>query len=213
MAEQKKPPIAQQPVQAAQSKKTLPVKPAKRSIFLRLLLILFILVMLLGVGLAAGVYLNLIDLQQIAQTYKLYDYPVLSKYFSKPVTNFETVEIEQDEPTSQQPQQEQPPAVTPIQPPAPSPNKEAETVDLEKQIKLRQQEELKKITKLARLYSNMKPEEAVPIMNQLDDEIVIAIFSRMEEEQAAKILALMDAKRAARISQEMIKVKPVSTQL
>ena len=50
----------------------------------------------------------------------------------------------------------------------------------------------------------MKPEEAVPILTQLDDSTVVAVLNKMEEDQAAKILAQFDPAKAAQISQAML---------
>lgn len=184
--------------------------PPKRSLF-RKLIPVFAFLVLLGLAFAGGVYLNYIDLSKMAQ-----QIPVLGKYVPQPKTNFETVPLEQDSqmplPNSQEAQLQ-----SPNQPPNPMPGesspegkKTLDKVDLEKEIKLHQQEENKKISKMARLYASMKPEEAVPIMKQLDDDAIIAVLNRMEEEQAAKILALFDAGRAARLSQSMMRV-PVKT--
>ncbi len=63
----------------------------------------------------------------------------------------------------------------------------------------------KTIAKLSRLYSSMKPEEAVAIMKHLDDQTIILILSKMEEDQAAKILASFNTDQAARLTQKMIK--------
>lgn len=208
MAEQKKPGAKTQ-AQIKPSSKVSPAKPQKKSNILKLILIGFLLMIILGAGFAAGVYLNIIDIQKIAQTYKLHEYPVLNKYFPPPqTTNFETIPLDQELPTLQPPAVNTPSA--PVTAPLPAVDKQAaEKAELEKQIKLRQIEEAKKITKLARLYGAMKPDEAVSIMNQLDDETVLAIFSRMEDEQVAKILALFEAKRAASLTQDMLKIKPI----
>ncbi|MEM5771059.1 MAG: magnesium transporter MgtE, partial [Bacillota bacterium] len=56
------------------------------------------------------------------------------------------------------------------------------------------------ISRLARLYGNMKPEEAAPIMKELDDDLVVTLLRKMEDEQAAKILSAMEAQRAARLT-------------
>lgn len=56
---------------------------------------------------------------------------------------------------------------------------------------------------LANYYANMKPAEAVKIMNNLDDETIIGILINLENEQAGKILAAMDPKRAAIIVSKM----------
>jgi len=54
--------------------------------------------------------------------------------------------------------------------------------------------------RLAKMYENMKPRQAAPIMSALDMEIILDILARMKEREAARILANMDAALAARIS-------------
>jgi len=53
--------------------------------------------------------------------------------------------------------------------------------------------------KLALYYGQMKPKNAVAIMDKLDVQTVIGILDRLDEEQAAKILSAMDPERAAKI--------------
>ena len=57
--------------------------------------------------------------------------------------------------------------------------------------------------RLAKMYENMKPAQAAPILSALDMEIVLDIMGRMKEREAARILAQMDAEFAARISTEL----------
>lgn len=57
--------------------------------------------------------------------------------------------------------------------------------------------------RLAKMYENMKPQQAAPIMSALDMEIILDIMGRMKEREAARILANMDAGLAARISTEL----------
>lgn len=171
---------------------------------LKKMLIAFVIIMLAGVGFALGIYLKLIDLSGIAAKWKLHDYPVIGQYFTPPKTNFEPVEIEDQKDSL--PGSSNPPVVqSPVQPPAlvPPPN----NIDRDKQAKIKQQEEAKRISKLARLYENMKPDEAMAILSKLDDATIIDIFSKMDESQVAKIMAQFDADRAARISQAMLKGK------
>lgn len=59
------------------------------------------------------------------------------------------------------------------------------------------------VTKLAKMYEAMKPNQAAPIMSVLDLDIILDIMSRMKERQAAKILANMDAGLAAQVSTRM----------
>lgn len=63
------------------------------------------------------------------------------------------------------------------------------------------------ISKVSRVYSDMKPEEAVGIFNGLDDQTVVALLQKMNEDQAAKILARMDAQRAGILSKELLQYK------
>lgn len=207
MAEKNRPALKGQ-AQARPAAKLPPAKPQKKNHTLNALLIFFLIVGILGAGFAAGIFLNIIDVQKLGQTYKLYDYPLVGKYFTKPQTNFETLPL--DEQSSKEQATTNIPAANPAIPPSVTETKMADKADLEREIKAKQLEEQKRLSKLARLYGAMKPYEAVTIMNQLDDETVLAIFSRMEEEQVSKILALLDAKRAARLTQEMIKAKPTS---
>ena len=78
-------------------------------------------------------------------------------------------------------------------------------LEKEKMLKKQQQEENKRIGRLARLYGGMKPDEAVGILNRLDDAEVLAIMGKMEEEQVSKILPLFDSSRAARLTQSMMR--------
>jgi hypothetical protein len=187
---------------------TAPVagKPKKSGILLKLFLVFFLLLLLAGGGFAAGVYLKFIDIPQIAQQYKLYDYPVIGqivgKYFPKTATNFETVELPPEtEPVAQQPVQL--PPEKPETPAATAPDKDKVALDAKK-------DETKRISRLARLYGEMKPDEAVPILNQLDDATVLAILGKMEDGQVAKILSQFDPKRSARLTEDMLKgPKPI----
>ena len=183
--------------------------PPGSGIGLKVMVILVTLLILVTIGFAAGVYLKFIDVEKLARDMKLDQYPVIGNYLPK--TNFETVELAEETIPAQQdvpvnPNQSQKPAsVFPV-PQVINPNL-ITPEDLEKQAKLRQQEENKRISKLARLYGSMKPDAATAIMKELDDATVLAIFSKMEEEQVAKILALFDSKRAASLTQDMLKGK------
>ncbi|MPM20336.1 hypothetical protein SDC9_66765 [bioreactor metagenome] len=170
---------------------------------LKKLLILFVILMLAGVGFGLGIYLKLIDPQAIISNLKLHEYPVIGQYFTPPKTNFEPVEIE-DIPLGSL--EAQLPAAQPVQQDKPIVLSPGDS-ESEKIAKAKQLEETKRISKVARLYENMKPEEVVLIMNKLDDDMVIAIFNKMDESQVAKVMALFDTDRAARLSQAMLKVK------
>ena len=57
--------------------------------------------------------------------------------------------------------------------------------------------------RLAKMYENMKPAQAAPILSALEMDILLDIMTRMKEREAARILAKMDAGLAARISTEL----------
>ena len=57
--------------------------------------------------------------------------------------------------------------------------------------------------RLAKMYENMKPAQAAPILSALDMDIILDILARMKEREAARILANMDTGLAARISTEL----------
>lgn len=63
------------------------------------------------------------------------------------------------------------------------------------------------LSKTARIYSGMKPEEAVQILDNVEDDTVVELLRKMDEQQAAKILALMDSSRAAVLSRKLLLAK------
>lgn len=184
-----------------------PPKKKAGGIF-KILTIGIIVIMLGSIGFAAGVYLKLIDVHKIVDQYKLYEYPLVGKYFPKQQTNFEPVELAQPvESAGGAVQNEAPRTVQPLQQTPEPPKPPPDSIEQEKQIKVKQQEEAKRLSKMARLYGEMKADEAVGVLNQLDDETALAILGKMEDDQVAKILVVMDAKKAARFTQMMLKGK------
>jgi flagellar motility protein MotE (MotC chaperone) len=84
------------------------------------------------------------------------------------------------------------------------------TADLQGQItklqdEKRQYDEARdqSVRKLAKMYENMKPVEAAPILSALDVETVLEVLKRMKERPAAKILAQLEPGLAAQISMRM----------
>ena len=201
------------PKSAAETQMLTEVKEnSKLAKWYKLAVLILLLIILAGLGFAAGIFLRIIDVQKLANDWKLAEYPIIGSLISKPQTNFEAVEL--------------PPDITPIPPLKPS-NSVLEQApplpaqmqpgiltkeDIEKQEKVKKQEETKRISRLTRLYSEMKPDEAVVILKELDDNTVIAILEKMEDSQSAKILSLFEPKRAAKISDDMLKgrAKPLS---
>jgi len=69
-----------------------------------------------------------------------------------------------------------------------------------------EQAESARVTKLARLYDSMRPDDVAKLFENLDDKVVLSILPKMKSVNAAKILGIMPPKRAARISTKMITV-------
>lgn len=186
-------------------------KKSSLNIF-KIIAIILVLLMLSAVGFAVGVYLKLIDIPGMAEKWKLYDYPVIGQYFTKPQMNFEPVPIDdQQDPQAMAPGANPPvpaalPAIQQANPPL-----IISDMEKEKLAKLKQQEDNKRISKLARLYGAMKAEDAVTVLNKLNDADVLAILNKMEDDQVSKILSLMEATRAARLTEIMLKGQGAST--
>ncbi|MDR7865458.1 MAG: magnesium transporter MgtE [Sporomusaceae bacterium] len=201
MAEKKKQPEKEKPGAKTAAAKA-PAKKNKFRFLLMATLVLLVLLMLAGGSLYAAVFFKFIDVDALAAQYNLASYPVIGRYFAKPAaTNFETVDLPPEA-------AKETPAPAPAAQAAPAPAAAAASPD---ELKAREakakQEEAKRISRLARLYAEMKPDEAAPILNQLDDPTVLAIFNKMEDSQVAKLMALFDARRAARLTQDMLKGK------
>lgn len=59
--------------------------------------------------------------------------------------------------------------------------------------------------RLARIFSAMKPDEAAPVLAQLDDAQLEGILLAMQGRNAAPILAEMDPERAAALSRKVLR--------
>ena len=65
----------------------------------------------------------------------------------------------------------------------------------------REAAEKKRISKLARIYGNMKAEEAAEALGYVEADTAVLIMQKMDEDAAGKILAKMDPSLAAQITQ------------
>jgi len=59
--------------------------------------------------------------------------------------------------------------------------------------------------RLARIFAAMKPDEAAPVLAQLEDHELEGILLAMQGRNAAPILAEMDPERAARVSRRVLR--------
>lgn len=73
--------------------------------------------------------------------------------------------------------------------------------DIEAQTAAREAAEKKRISKLARIYDSMKPEDAAKALDGVEPETVVLILQKMNEGSAANVLAKMEPMMAAQITQ------------
>ena len=72
---------------------------------------------------------------------------------------------------------------------------------IEEQRAKREAEEKKRVTRLARIYENMKPEQAANALVNVDWDTTVLIFQRMNEDSVAQILAKMEPEAAAQLTE------------
>ena len=75
--------------------------------------------------------------------------------------------------------------------------------EIEAQQRVLSEEKERSVGRLAKMYENMKPAQAAPILSALEMDILLDIMTLMKEREAARILAKMEAGLAARISTEL----------
>jgi len=75
--------------------------------------------------------------------------------------------------------------------------------EIEAQMAAREAAEKKRIGKLARIYQNMKPEEAAQALDGVELDTIVLILQKMSEDSAAQVLAKMEPIQAARLTQMM----------
>ena len=171
-------------------------KKKKGSKIVKVLLVLFLLLVLILGGFALGVYLQLIDTQEANEKLKLYDLPVIGEYFVRPAPSkddMENLPVEDAKPGKDKDKEAKKDDKD---------KKESKKIvitkeEIEKQMKQREAEEKKRVSKLARLYNQMKPKDAAKAMDQLDDDMCIAILQRMDEAVVAKIMTEFDEGKTA----------------
>ena len=174
---------------------------------LKILFILILLLVLIAGGFALGVYLRLFDTQALNEQYGLHELPVVGEYFVPPAgEQHNAAETASSPPAA---------AGTPASAAA-APKKAPENVkitkeEIEKQQKEREAAEKKRVTKLARLYNDMKAADAAKVMESLDIDLCIAILQRMDEGNAAKVMAAFEPERAAQITQIIYEGVPQRT--
>lgn len=170
----------------------------------KVLLVLFLLFVLIVGGFALGVYLQLIDTKEANEKLKLYDLPVVGEYFVRPAPSEDEMEkmpVEDAKPNADKDKEKD--AQKPDKDKKESKKIVITKEEIEKQMKQREAEEKKRVSKLARLYNQMKPKDAAKALAALDDDMCIAILQRMDEGTVAKIMSEFEESKTARITQIM----------
>lgn len=167
-------------------------KKKKGKTILKLIIMLLLLAVLIVGGFALGIYLRLFDTQAANEKLGLYNLPIIGQYFVKPAPTqdeMENMPVENDKPDDKDKKDTKKVTIS--------------KKEIEQQMKEREAAEKKRVSKLARLYNEMKPRDAAEAMDSLDDDLVIAILQRMDEGNAAKVLSEFQPAKTARLTQLM----------
>ena len=175
------------------------VAPSRRKVLLKRAGMGLLLVVLVIGGFFLGIYLQILDGDEMNKKLGLYDMPIIGQYFVRPTPEDGSTVPDSAAEKAKQEQAQAKKAAD---------DKKSKPVKLtkekiEKLTQQRQAEEKKRVSKLARLYNEMKPEDAAKIMENMESDIVITIFQRMDESQVSQIMANFDAGKAASISKLM----------
>ena len=165
---------------------------------------ILLLVLVVG-GFLLGVYLQIFDAGTMNEKMKLYDMPIIGEFFVKPAPEAEeaTKEEASGKPKEEMTDSKLNPDKDKNKDKGQSKPKGLTKEEIEKQMKEREAQEKKRVSKLARVYNEMKPQQAAEVMKDLDDDLSVAILQKMDESQAAKTLAAMDADQSARLTKLM----------
>jgi len=185
-------------------------KPSRKKRILKILAILLLLLILIVGGFFLGIYLRIFDTNEVNERMGLSELPVIGQFFVKPAPKTGSTLPEAEDPAAAA-KQAADEAKTKVEDKASRPVVLTKA-EIEKQTKARQAEEKKRVSKLARLYNEMKPQEAADVMDALDDDMTIAILQRMDESQAAKVLAKFDPDKSARLTKIMYTGVPAKVQ-
>jgi len=175
----------------------------------KLFLFLFLLLVLVAGGFAAGVYFQIFDTNEINEKLALYKMPVVGEYFPVPpgAEQEQKDESEGKEEKAAVPQEDKKQEDKKKDEKKPSKPVNLTKEEIERQTKEREAAERKRVSKLARLYNEMKPQEAADAMADLDDDLTVAFLQRMDEGNAAKTLAKREPEKTARLTKLMYEGK------
>ena len=181
-----------------------------------ILLVLLILIFLSGIALGACIYLGVVDEDKVAwmnEKMGLYKLPIVGakqpfEYFTVPPgVIWPEPEPESEEEKAKKEKhvakKEEGDAAKDKDKDKPKKSKDVtlSKEEIEKQTKLREAAEKKRISKLARIYDSMKPEDAAKALDGVEPDTVVLILQKMNEASAANVLSKMEPLMAAQITQ------------
>ena len=179
-----------------------------------LFVILFLLILLIG-GAVAAIYFQVVNDEQVQwanENLGLYKLPVVGadqmlEYFKVPEGVVWPEPEATPEPTEEEKKKTELAANNPSAKAAAEGDKQKSKdvkisrKEIEAQMAAREAAEKKRISKLARIYENMKPEEAAQALDGVEMDTVVLILQKMTEDSAAQVLAKMEPIQAARLTQ------------
>ena len=183
---------------------------------IRNILIGLVLLTVLVVGaFAAAIKFEVLDTEDVAMLNEelgLYRLPFVGngRYFEVP-EGVEWPPPPEPEPEPEPPKEEPKPEEK-VESPKEEPKEEKKKDEKPKEVKVdkkaideqkakREAEEKKRVTRLARIYENMKPEQAANALVNVDWDTTVLIFQRMNEDSVAQILAKMEPEAAAQLTE------------
>jgi|GEM_PF-2541760 len=179
-----------------------------------LFVIFFLLILLIG-GAVAAIYFQVVNDEQVQwanENLGLYKLPVVGadqmfEYFKVPDGVVWPEPEPKPEPTEEEKNKTEVAANNPsAKATAEGDKQKSKDVkisrkEIEEQMAAREAAEKKRISKLARIYENMKPEEAAQALDGVEMDTVVLILQKMTEDSAAQVLAKMEPIQAARLTQ------------
>ena len=165
-------------------------------------ILLIVLVVLIVGGFVAAVKYGVITTEQVAMLNEelgLYRLPVVGngRYFEVP----EGVEWPPPEEKAE-PEETSEPAPVVEEKPAPKVTEvKVDKKAIDEQRAQREAEEKKRVTRLARIYESMKPEDAANALINVDWDTTVLILQRMSEDSVAQVLSKMDPEAAAQLTE------------
>ena len=161
---------------------------------------LIVMAVLIVGGFAAAVKYGVLSAENVAMLNEelgLYRLPIVGngKYFEVP----EGVEWPPPEEKAEPEQLPEPEPTVEEKPKVKEVKIDKKAID--EQRAQREAEEKKRVTRLARIYESMKPEEAANALVNVEWDTTVLIFQRMSEDSVAQILAKMEPEVAAQLTE------------